>query len=84
MIMFVYRRWRRYFRTDRELLEIIMADLTRLNAAVAANTEAVTLVSAKIDELSGIQDQTAIDAAALQIETNNAAMLAKVTPPSTV
>ncbi len=79
-----FRVYRRYFSSDRYLLEIIMADLTRLNAAVTANTEAVALVSAKIDELTSASDQPAIDAAVMQIEANNEAMKAKVTPPSTV
>lgn len=84
MLRYYLRIFRRYFRSDRQLLEIIMADLTRLNAAVAANTEAVALVSAKIDELTSASDQPAIDAAATQIEANNEAMKAKVTPVSTV
>jgi hypothetical protein len=76
------RRWRNHFRTDRELLEAIMADLTRLNAAVTANTEAVAAVSAKIDALSTDTDQAGIDAAATQIEANNKAMQDKVNPPA--
>jgi len=78
MIRSLYRRF--FWRTDRELLEIIMADLIRLNAAVAANTAAVAAV---VTALS-VNDQAAIDAAATQIETNNTALTTAITPPSTV
>lgn len=78
MIRSLYRRF--FWRTDRELLEIIMADLTRLNAAVAANTAAVAAVVAALS----VNDQAAIDAAATQIETNNTALTTAITPPSTV
>lgn len=52
----------------------IMADLTRLNSAVAANTTAVADVSALVVALQSSTDQTGIDAAATQIEANNTAL----------
>ena len=65
-------------------LEIIMGDLTALNAAVAANTTAVSDVSAAVAALRTETDQAGIDAATQQITTNNSALSALVTPPSTV
>lgn len=63
----------------------IMADVTRLNAAVAANTAAVADVQAVVAALQSADDQVAVDAAATQIETNTAALEALkpvVTAPS--
>lgn len=64
--------------------ERIMADTTKLTAAVAANTQAVTDVQAVVAALRSGDDQAAIDAAATQVETNNAALnaLKPVTAPS--
>lgn len=61
-------------------LEKIMADLTKLNAAVAANTQAVTDVQAVVAGLSTGSDQAGVDAAAEQIATNTAALEALKTP----
>lgn len=61
----------------------IMADLTKLNAAVAANTQAVADVQAVVAGLTSGSDQDAIDAAATQIEANTTALEAlKPTAPS--
>lgn len=62
-------------------LEIIMVDLSNLNAAVAANTAAVSAVAAEVALLNSGANQAAIDAAATQITTNNAALNALVPPP---
>lgn len=62
--------------------EQIMADLTRLNAAVAANTQAVADVQAVVAGLKSADDQAAVDAAAAQIEANNAAMEAMKPAPA--
>lgn len=75
----------------KKLLEIekrqrqIMADTTRLTAAVAANTAAVADVQAVVAGLKNADDQAAVDAAAGQIESNTAALeaLKPVTAPST-
>ena len=63
------------------------ADLTRLNAAVAANTTAVTALIAEVEKLNtpDTTTQPAIDAAATAVEASNtaiAAELAKVNPPT--
>ena len=64
-------------------LETIMADLTKLNAAVAANTQAVTDVQAVVSGLqAGAADQAGVDAATAQIETNTAALEGLKTPPA--
>jgi hypothetical protein len=65
-----------------ERLEKIMADLTVLNAAVADNTTAVAAVQAEVASLNAGTDQTAIDAAAAQIGTNNTALNALVPTPA--
>lgn len=65
-------------------LEAIMGDLTALNAAVAANTAAVTDVTAVVTALRADTDQTAIDAATAQVVTNNAALEALKPPPVVV
>jgi hypothetical protein len=62
-------------------LEAIMADLTKLNAAVAANTQAVTDVTAVV-AAGSTADQAGVDAATAQIETNTAALEALKTPPA--
>ena len=62
-------------------LETFMADLTKLNAAVAANTQAVTDVTAVVAGLQSGSDQAGVDAAAAQIETNTAALEALKAPP---
>lgn len=59
----------------------IMADLTALNAAVAANTQAVADVKAAFDALAA-KDQPAIDAAAAAITANNDALKAIVPAPA--
>lgn len=64
-------------------LELIMGDLTALNAAVAANTAAVADVTAVVNALRTATDQVAIDAATAQVTTNNAA-LAALNPPVTL
>jgi hypothetical protein len=63
------------------------ADLTRLNAAVAANTAAVTSLIAEVEKLNtpDTTTQPAIDAAAAAVEASNTAIateLAKVNPPT--
>jgi hypothetical protein len=63
-------------------LERIMADLTALNAAVAANTAAVADVQAVVAGLQTSTDQAGVDAATAQITTNNAALEALKTPPA--
>lgn len=63
-------------------LEAIMADLTKLNAAVAANTQAVTDVQAVVAGLQSATDQAGVDAATTAIETNTAALEALKTPPA--
>jgi hypothetical protein len=64
-------------------LERIMGDVTKLTAAVAANTQAVTDTQTLVSGLqaqiaaggsSDSTDQAAIDAATAQIETNTAAL----------
>ena len=67
---------------ERQIL--IMADTTKLAAAVAANTQAVADVQAVVAGLKSADDQAAVDAATAQIEQNNAALEAlKPTAPST-
>jgi hypothetical protein len=61
-------------------LELIMGDLTALNAAVADNTTAVIAVAALVATLKSATDQAAIDAATTQVVANNAT-LAGLTPP---
>jgi hypothetical protein len=63
-------------------LELIMGDLTALNAAVAANTAAVADITTHVTALKAATDQVAIDAAAAQITANNVA-LAALNPPVT-
>lgn len=87
MLKWIWRHERRsYYRhlSNRQLLEAIMADLTRLNAAVSAQSSAISAVAAAIDALKAADNQAAVDAAATQIEANNTALSALVTPPSTV
>ena len=61
-------------------LEKFMGDLTNLNAAVAANTQAVSDVTAAVTTLKSevaagaAADQAAIDAATAQITANNTAL----------
>ena len=76
---------KRKLREIEERQRQIMADTTRLAAAVAANTAAVADVQAVVAGLKGSDVQAAVDAAAAQIETNNAALeaLKPVTAPST-
>lgn len=62
-------------------LEAIMGDLTALNTAVAANTQAVTDVTAAVNALKATTDQAGIDAATAQVTTNNLALEALVAPP---
>ena len=62
-------------------LELIMGDLTALNAAVAANTTAVSDVTAVVNALRTATDQVAIDAATAQVTTNNTALEALKPPP---
>ena len=91
-----WRNPRKFDMDERELqmlvlqaLEKIMADLTNLNAAVAANTQAVTDMQALITSLkaeiatqastiatlqSGTTDQAGVDADTTQITTNTAAL----------
>jgi hypothetical protein len=52
----------------------IMADTTKLTAAVAANTTAVTAVQALVTTLRSGTDQAAVDAATTQVENNNATL----------
>lgn len=65
-----------------------MGDLTALQAAVTANTKAVSDISAKVATLEATVgstlDQTGIDAATAQIVLNNTTLENLVTPPSTV
>jgi hypothetical protein len=61
----------------------IMADTTKLTAAVAANTQAVADVQAVVAGLRGASDQVAVDAAATQIEANTSALEALKPPPVT-
>ena len=68
-------------------LKHMAVDLTRLNAAIAANTTAVNTLIAKVDQLStpDTTTQPAIDAAAAAVEASNTAIateLAKVSPPT--
>ena len=65
-------------------LELIMGDLTALNAAVAANTAAVADVTAVVNALRTATDQVAIDAATTQVVANNAALEALKPPPVTL
>jgi hypothetical protein len=61
-------------------LEKFMGDLTSLNAAVAANTQAVSDVTAAVTTLKSevaagaAADQAAIDAATAQITANTTAL----------
>ena len=64
-------------------LELIMGDLTALNAAVADNTAKVADVTAVVNALRTATDQVAIDAATAQVVTNNAALAALNPPPVT-
>lgn len=64
-------------------LEIIMADLSKLNDSVTANTQAVADVTAVVNALNSGSDQVGIDAAATQIGVNNAALKLLVPPPVT-
>lgn len=69
-------------------LEASMAlDLTKLQADVTAQGDLIAKVKADVDGLKATQgssaDQTAVDAIAATVETNNAALTALVTPPST-
>lgn len=65
-------------------LELIMGDLTALNAAVAANTAAVADVTAVVNALKTATDQVAIDAATTQVSANTAALEALKPPPVVV
>ncbi len=62
-------------------LEIIMGDLTALNAAVAANTQAVADTTTMVTALRTATDQAGIDAATKQIADNNAALAGLQPPP---
>jgi len=64
-------------------LELIMGDLTALNAAVADNTAKVADVTAVVNALRTATDQVAIDAATAQVVTNNTALAALNPPPVT-
>jgi len=64
-------------------LEIIMGDLTALNAAVTDNTAKVADVTAVVNALRTATDQVAIDAATTQVAANNAS-LAALNPPVVV
>lgn len=64
-------------------LEMIMGDLTALNAAVTDNTAKVADVTAVVNALRTATDQVAIDAATTQVVANNAA-LAALNPPVVV
>ncbi len=64
-------------------LEIIMGDLSALNAAVAANTQAVADTTTMVTALRTATDQAGIDAATKQIADNNA-VLAGLQPPPPV
>lgn len=69
--------------TVMEMLKIqgeLMADLTRLQAAVAANTQAVEDIKAVI--AAGGTPQADIDAIATQVEANTAALEALKPPPA--
>lgn len=60
-----------------------MGDLTALNAAVAANTQAVADVTAIVGALRTDTDQAGIDAATAQVVSNNTALEA-LKPPAPV
>ena len=64
-------------------LETIMIDLSKLDAAVAANTKAVADIEAAFAALNTGSIQTAVNTAAAQIETNNVALAGLVPPPVT-
>src|SRR6266478_3065988 len=62
-----------------------MADLSNLQAALAANTQAISDVQAQVAALKAASgtDQAAIDALTAQLATNNTAMEALKPPPVT-
>ncbi len=83
------QKWRRqrkfdmdeheYRRLVIQTLEIIVADLTALNAAIAANTQATTDITAafttfRAEVAAGGADQASVDAATKQISDNTAAL----------
>ena len=60
-----------------------MADLSNLQAALAANTQVISDIQAEVAALKAASgtDQAAIDALTAQLTTNNAAMEALKPPP---
>jgi len=83
---FKVSKWRKLSKRLRaelcELEEVVMADLTRLAASVAAVGVTADTAVAKIDELKAIissdTDQTAIDAAADALDATKAKLDAAV------
>ncbi len=69
--------------TQRENREDIMADLSNLRAALAANTQAVTDLQAEVARLKEVSgtDQAAIDELTAGLTTNTSAMEALKPPP---
>lgn len=65
-------------------LDAMALNLTRLNAAIAANTDAVNNAVTVINAGGGAtpEDQAAIDAGAATLEANNAALQAAIPAPT--
>lgn len=89
-MLFGWRRSSGERRRDRIILRELrrlMVDFTALNAAVAANTQAVTDVGTRVAALEATLGssaaQTAIDAATGQVSANNVALAAIVPAPVT-
>lgn len=87
--MWIFRKKKHHLPTDALFVKLsdilktqvaIMADLTRLQAAVDANTKAASDVTALVAAIPVAVpapppiDQAAVDALATQVETNNAAL----------
>lgn len=75
------RRIRRLLANIERKQTALMVDMTRLAAAVAANTDAVNAAVAKLNAPS-TPTQDELDAQAAQIETNNTSLATAVTPPA--
>ncbi len=58
------------------------AALDRLTASVSANTDATNAAVTEINSLKAGTDDAAINAAADQIDANNAALTAAAAPPA--
>lgn len=93
--MWIFRKKKHHLPTDALFVKLsdilktqvaIMADLTRLQAAVDANTKATSDVTALVAAIPAPAapvasiDQAAVDALATQVETNNTALAAIKAP----